>query len=148
MDKVDPNSVTDDMWVTALPSLLRAFEELLPSVSHEVSYPDFSAADWSWIRDEVLKAVDAGNHAVAIMLFPSGEISVSDLGTNNGPLPLVSDYRTEVLLAVERSGHLLTVSKVTWSDLVSGRALRGLATGPQRGNDQQQRSECPRLNPS
>jgi hypothetical protein len=124
VEMVELALVPKSTLIEALPTLLNAFDELLPSVLHEVSSPDFSTLDWHWIKDEVLKAVDAGNQSVAVLLFPSGEISVADLGTNYGPLPVVHNYQSETLLAIEQSGHVLTVTKVSWSDLVSGRAFR------------------------
>jgi hypothetical protein len=44
---------------------------------------------------------------------------------------VVSDYNVEVLLAVERSGHLLTVSKEKRADVISGRAIQRLAVKAQ-----------------
>jgi hypothetical protein len=36
---------------------------------------------------------------------------------------VVADYESEVLAAIESSGHVLTIKKVSWDDVISGAAF-------------------------
>lgn len=121
-------SVTDEQWVRSLPTILGAYDELLPSVFHELAPPDLSGIDWAWIKQEVLKAVVGGCKYVAVHLDPGGQLAVSDVSGEAGLITPIADYNAEVFVAIEDSGHIRTIAKVKWHEVVSGAAFgRGLS---------------------
>jgi hypothetical protein len=121
-------SVTDEQWIRSLPTILGVYDELLPSVLHELAPPDLSGIDWAWIKQEVLKTVAGGCKYVAVHLDPGGQLAVSDVSGEAGLITPIADYNAEVFVAVEDSGHVRSIGKVTWDEVVSGAAFgRGLS---------------------
>lgn len=116
-------SVKDEQWIRSLPKILGAFDELLPSVLHEIVPPDLSGTDWDWTKQEVLKLAKGGCKYVGIHLHPGGQIAVSDLSAAAPPLTPITDYDAQVFVAIEGSGHIQTIKKATWANVVSGAAF-------------------------
>ncbi len=111
-------------WIKALPSLLAVYDEVLPSVVHELEPIDPSGIDWGWVRQEVEAAREGGGKAIGILVQPGGQVEICDFGEISQPLPLIRDFATEILLAIEHSGHILSVMRTTWDELINGSALR------------------------
>jgi hypothetical protein len=115
--------VRDEQWIGSLPKILGAFDELMPSVLHKIVPPDLSGTDWEWMKQEVLKLSRAGCKYAGIRLHPGGQIAVSDMTGAAPPRALITDYDTEVFVAIDGSGHIQTIKKATWADVVSGAAF-------------------------
>ena len=126
----DTMSVTVEQWRQSLPIILGVFDEFLPSVLHELMPPDISGTDWDWMKRQVLQTANAGCKYVSIHLYPGGQIAVCDITTSAEPMSPITDYGAEVFVSIEGSGHILTISKVTWDEVLSGAAFkRGWSSG-------------------
>jgi len=112
--------VKEEKWIRSLPKILGAFDELLPSVLHEIVPPDLSGTDWDWMKQEVLKVAKAGCKYVGIHLHPGGQIAVSDVTGAVSPMPPITDYDAQVFVVIEGSGHIQIIKKATWASVVLG----------------------------
>jgi hypothetical protein len=121
--------IADTQWCRSLPTILGAYDELLPSVLHELAPPNLSGTDWAWMKQEVLNAATGGCRYVAVLLHPGRQLAVADITGVAGPMTPIVDYNTEVFVAIEDSGDILTIRKVTWEEVVSGAAFSGAASG-------------------
>jgi hypothetical protein len=110
-------------WIRALPRLFGVYDEMLPSVLHELMPVDLSGVDWEWIRREVQNASASRKNAVGITIGSGGQVEVSDFTEVDGPLPVVEDHSGEVLLAIEHSGSIVVIRKCKWDDVISGAAF-------------------------
>ena len=119
----DITAVANEYWVRSLPTILGALDEFLPTVLHELLPPDLSGTDWEWMKQEALKVSKAGCKYVAVILHPGGQLAVSDITASAGPMTPITDYDAEVFVAIEDSGNLLTIRKVTWDEVFSGAAF-------------------------
>jgi hypothetical protein len=109
----------------ALPSMFRVYDVILPSVVHELAPIDTAGVDWDWMRQEVA-AAGGGDRRIAVLIRPGGQIEIADLSEMRGPLPMMSNYGDEVLLAIEHSGDILSVHRSTWQQLIDGSAFKRL----------------------
>ncbi len=112
--------------VKAVPTVFGVYDVILPSVLHELAPIDISGIDWDWMRQEVAAAGGGGGRKIAVVIRAGGQIEIGDLSEMSGPFPVISNYDNEVLLAVEHSGHILSVHRSSWQEMSDGSALKRL----------------------
>ncbi|MFV0446405.1 MAG: hypothetical protein ACK5Q5_22760 [Planctomycetaceae bacterium] len=127
----NPAGVADERWYRSLPTILGAYDELLPSVLHELAPANLSGTDWAWVKQEVLKVAAGGCRYVAVFLQPDGQLAVSDITSEAGPMTPIENYHANVFTLTEASGHLRIINKATWEEVISGLAFKeGLPPDP------------------
>jgi hypothetical protein len=116
--------VADERWCGSLPLILGVYDELLPSVLHELAPANLSGTDWTWMKQEVLKAAACGCRYVAVILRPGGQLVVADITSEAGRMTPIQDYTASVFTLTEGSGHIRIISKSTWEEVMSGYAFK------------------------
>lgn len=119
----DENSVGDESWVQSLPAILAVYDEVLPSVLHELQPVNLSGVDWDWMKQEVLRFAAKGAGYIGIVVRPGGQIEIANIEAQAEPFPAITDYESEIFVAIDETGNILRIKRSSWSDVFNGIAF-------------------------